>query len=253
MKRLVLALLLLAAIAPAWPHAQAQGPVTAVIRGPTAIAPSSTHPYTVTVQGGPGADGGTFEISYALQGSNLQGGDPQIARTLSNAQGTFQVNVTAPEAEGTVQLYVKATSKNETLNATKETRLSIEVFRPVDLRAFLRNQGGAAALNVTVFFYVDGALVGNMTIARIDAGAQAEVNISYIPVGLTVGRHTVRIQADLDHDGVISPERGELITQQFFYKTERSNTPAILGTITVLILILLAVVLLAIRRQRRQG
>ena len=233
-------------------RAGAQDPVAATITGPTAVAPSSTHPYEITVTGGPAADGGTFEINYALQGDNIRGGDPQIPRTLANREGRFTVNVTLPEVEGTVQLFVRAKSSNETANTTTETRLSIDVFRPIELRAFIRNHGAAAALNVTVFFYVDGRGVGNMTIGRIEAGGQAEANVTYIPVDLTPGRHALKVTADLDGDGTIEPAAGELLQSDFFYKTERSSVPAVLGTITVFILVVLVFVLLAIRRQRRE-
>ncbi|MEK6851052.1 MAG: CARDB domain-containing protein [Candidatus Thermoplasmatota archaeon] len=253
MKALALLVLLLAVLAVPLPAAEAQGPVSAVIQGPTAIAPSSTHEYTATVTGGPAEVNGTFEIQYVLQGTNLQGGDPQIARTLANREGQFRFNITAPEAEGTVQLYVKARSGGETGNETAEARYWIDVFRPVDLRATIRNNGAAAVVNVTVFFYVDGRLVGNRTVSRIDAGGTAEVNVTFIPVDLGVGRHAVRVTADLDGDGAIDANAGELLVSEFFYKSERSNTQAILGTITVFIIVVLVLVLLAIRRQRRQG
>ena len=125
--------------------------------------------------------------------------------------------------------------------------------RPVDLRATIRNNGAATALNVTVLFYVDDRTVGNMTIARIDAGGSAEANVTFIPVGLAVGRHVVKVTADLDGDGRVEQDAGELLVSEFFYKSERSNTPAILGTITVFILAVFVLVLLAIRRQRRLG
>ena len=232
---------------------QAQDPVTAVIQGPTAIAPTSIHLYEVTVTGGPAEVNGTFEIQYVLEGANLQGGDPQIARTLANREGQFSFNITAPEAEGTVQLFVRATSSGEAGNETAEARLWVDVARPVDLRATIRNNGAATALNVTVLFYVDDRTVGNMTIARIDAGGSAEANVTFIPVGLAVGRHVVKVTADLDGDGRVEPDAGELLVSEFFYKSERSNTPAILGTITVFILAVFVLVLLAIRRQRRLG
>lgn len=250
----LLAVLLAALAAPLLAaDADAQGPVTAVIQGPTAIAPTSIHPYSVTVTGGPAEVNGTFEISYVLEGERLQGGDPQIARTLANREGEFSFNVTAPEAEGTVQLVVRAKSGGEGGNETTEARLWIDVARPIDLRATIRNNGASAALNVTVIFYVDGRAVGNMTIARIDAGGTAEANVTFIPVGLAVGRHVVKVTADLDRDGTIEADAGELLMSEFFYKSERSNTPAILGTITVLILVVFVLVLLAIRRQRRLG
>lgn len=233
------------------PRASGLDPVAIVIEGPTAIGVSSTHAYTVTVTGGPGAEGGQFEIRAVLQGTNLAGADPVVDRIFSNERGVFTVNVTAPQEEASIQLYVRARSFNATTNATKETRLQIEVARPLELRATIRNTGPTAALNVTVYFYVDGRLVGNTTLARIDAGGQTDANVTYIPAGLAPGRHVVKIWADLDGDG--SEDPGELVDQDFFYRSTASNVPAILGTITVFLIVILVFVLLAIRRQRRQG
>ena len=241
----------LAAILTQLPAVDAQGPVAVVIAGPTAVAHASVHQYTITVTGGPAEDNGTFEIRFQLQGENVEGGDPTFERLLSNREGVFVANVTAPNAEGTVSLFVRAKSGGAAGNETTETSLSIDVFRPVDLRATIRNNGAATALNVTVRFYVDGTAVGSMVIARIDAGGTAEANVSYIPVGLAEGRHVVRIEADMDGDGVI--DAGEAREEDFFYKTVPSNVPAIIGTITVVLIALLVLLLLAIRRQRRQG
>jgi len=253
MRRAAVLVLLLFPLLAIMPSSDAQEPVTITIRGPDAVAPASTHPFAITVTGGPAAeDNGTFHIEYTLLGENLFGADPQLPRTQANGEGVFDVNVTAPEAEGTVLLYVKATSQGD-VNETAEARYAIGVFRPLDLRATIKNNGAAAALNVTVFFYVDDRLVGNSSIVRVDAGGEATVNITYIPVDLLPGRHTVRIQADLDGDGRFLPERGELLAYDFFYKSERTSTPAILGTLTVIILIVLLFIVLAIRRQRRLG
>ena len=248
--RILLLLVLLALLAGPTAPSRAE-PVAIVIEGPTAVAPSSIHEYSITVTGGPAAVNGTFEIRAILQGANLAGADPVVDRILSNREGKFRLNVTAPDAEGPIQLYVRARSSGEGTNETSETRLQIEVARPVELRATIRNTGPTAALNVTVYFYVDGLRVGNASIARIDAGGQADVNVTYIPVNLAPGRHVVRIEADLDGDGRIEP--GELVEQDFFYKSEPTNIPAILGTITVVMIVVLVFVLLAIRRQRRQG
>jgi len=257
MKRLLLSLALLALVAAALavPAARAE-PVAVVVSGPTAVAPSSSHPYTIKVTGGPAAavtTGATYTINYMLQGDNTVGGDPVILRTLANAKGEFVVNLTAPSSEGTVQFYVKGTSSDGSANETTETRYTIHVALPIELRATLRNNGAATATNVTVYFYVDGTLVGNTTVARLAAGAQVDVNFTYVPVGLAEGQHTVKITADLDHDGTIEPEGGELLQESFFYKSGRSVAPAIFATVTVFILVILVFVLLAIRRQRRQG
>ena len=249
---LVLLLIVLALFGSVSP-VDAQTPVTITIRGPSAVAPSSTHSYSITVAGGPAAEhGGTYQIEFILQGDNLVGASPLTSTLRSNEQGRFDENVTAPEAEGAVILYVKATSQGDE-NRTAEARYPIDVFRPVDLRATIKNNGAAAALNVTVFFFVDNVPVGNATASRIDAGGAATVNVTYIPVNLAPGRHSVRVQADLDGDGRFTVEAGELVAYDFFYKTPRTNVPAIFATLTALILLILLFLLLAIRRRRRQG
>lgn len=230
-----------------------QDPVVVVIQGPSAVAPGSLNLYTITVTGGPAADNGTFEISYVVQGDNTVGADPIVPALLSNREGRFEVNISAPEAEGRVELFVRASSIGELGNESGETRFAMDVLTPIELRTTLRNNGAAAAENVDVRFFVDGNLVGNTSVARLGPGAQTEVSITFIPVGIGIGRHTVKVEADLDGDGVISPERGELLASEFFYKSEETNLPAILGTITVFIVSILVLVLLAIRRQRRLG
>ncbi len=253
MRRLLVVALFMLALFAAFPPAEAQEPVTITIRGPSAIAPSSTQLYTITVAGGPAAEQqGTFHIEFVLQGDNLFGAAPLLPTPRANENGRFDENVTAPEVEGTVILYVKAISQGD-VNRTAEVRYPIDVFRPIDLRATIRNNGAAAALNVTVFFFVDDLPVGNASASRIDAGGVVTVNITYIPVNLAAGRHTVRVQADLDGDGKFTPERGELLAYDFFYKTPKTSWPAILATLTVIFIIVLLFVLLAIRRVRRQG
>lgn len=242
---------LLAAWTLAFVPAAAQEPVVVVIQGPSAVAPGSTSTYAITVTGGPAATNGTYEISYVVQGDNTVGADPTTPRLLSTSDGRFSVNITAPEVEGLVELYVRASSIGELGNESGETRFAIEVLTPIELRATLRNNGAAAAVDVEVRFYVDGKFVGNTSVLRLGPGEQTEVAVTFIPVGVGIGRHTVTVEADLDGDGVVSPERGELIASEFFYRSEDTNLPAILGTLTVFLVAILVLVLLAIRRQRR--
>jgi len=104
---------------------------------------------------------------------------------------------------------------------------------------------------VTVRFFVDNVAVGTKTVARIDSGKGATVTFNYLPVGLPPGTHSVRVEADLDGNGVIDSARGEVATSQLFYK----GTPGLSTGWTVLIgiAVFLPVLLLtvAVRRRRR--
>ncbi|HYS71031.1 MAG TPA: hypothetical protein VEM95_01280, partial [Thermoplasmata archaeon] len=100
MKRLLLVLVFATILGSLLVPSQAVAqPVTAVISGPSAVAPSSTNKYHIRVSGGPAAhapSGGTFTIEYEVQGDSVIGADPIQPRTLANPNGNFTVNVTAP-------------------------------------------------------------------------------------------------------------------------------------------------------------
>ena len=129
---------------------------------------------------------------------------------------------------------------------------AIAVLQPVVLSATFHNSGTTAALNVTVSWYVDKALVGTSTIAQIAANSDATVTFDYLPAGLSAGPHTVMVTADLDHDGVINQARGEVATSTLFYNQAVPPAPGwiILVGLAVFLPVLLGMVALRRRGQR---
>src|SRR3989442_6228293 len=95
-------------------------------------------------------------------------------------------------------------------------------MRPEGASARFRNDGTAAAVNVTVRFYVDGAFAGTRKIARLNPGVQVTETFNYLPSGLQPGTHQVRVEADLDGYGIIDPAKGEADLQRPFVP---SHTP----------------------------
>ena len=138
--------------------------------------------------------------------------------TASGSQTLFRVNVTAPQRDQIVTLLAKisATDGTDTVNGTAET--TIQVITPILLSATFRNSGTSAALNVTVRFYVNGALVGTSLLGRIGPGGDATASYNWLPVGLPTGSHSLRVEADLDGNGAIDPSRGEVVGTTIFYR-----------------------------------
>ncbi len=215
---LVLVLVVLAAAAAPWVAAAAE-PLLATITGPTALAPSQSASFNVTITGGP-TDNVTYSVSYYISGANTTGGSP-LSTTPGTASGNrtkFRLNVTAPTAEETISLTVNVVASpksgaGQNANAT----YTITVIRGIVLTATFHNSGSTAALNVPVLWYVDGNLVGTTVLATVAPNADATATFSYLPVGLSAGQHTVTAAADLDHDGIIDPARGEVQTSTIFY------------------------------------
>jgi len=206
------------------PGGSAQTPVTGVLSGPGALAPGGSGTFYLNVSGGPASEGaGNVSIRAYLTGTDLGGGTPleSSPHTASvNGTGPFVFNVTAPQKEQVITVVVKINSTAGARSEQTTVSRAITVITPIVLTATFRNTGGAAAMDVPVKFYVDGKIAGTTNISRIDPGGTETVKFSYLPVGLAPGAHTVRVEADLNRNGVIEPDRGEVAVVDVFYKKE---------------------------------
>ena len=248
---LVLGLLLVALLVSLAP-ASAQGPINAVLSGPAAAGVGQPASYDLSITGGPSGPA-NYTVQYYITGSDTTGGLPlpSSPASTSGARPTFKVNITAPTKEGTITLIAKVSASAGGTVENTTTERAIVIVTPIVLSTTFRNSGPTAALNVTVRFYVDDAIVGTRTIARIDAGKDAVVTFNYLPVGLQPGTHHVRIEADLDGNGVIDPARGEAFTSQLFYKGTPGLSPAWTVLIGIAVFVPVLIVTMAIRRRGR--
>jgi len=255
LRGLLLALVALAVVAAvlAAPASAAGGPLLVSVNGPTALAPGQTAFYNVTGEGGP-TENVTYTVIYYIKGTNTTGGSPlQSSPGRSSGNRTsFQVNVTAPTLEQDLTLVVTldaAAQGQPTQNVTRT--YAITVIKAFVLTATFHNDATTTALNVTVRWYVDGSLVGTSLVKQIAANADATVTFDYLPVGLAAGQHTLRVEADLDHDGMIDPSRGEVVTSTLFYSQVQAPATGwtILLGIGVFIPVFLGVVALRRRGQ----
>lgn len=194
--------------------------ITLRVDGPRALAPNQAGQYNVTILGAP-AEAVNYTVRYWITGTNLTGGKPPSNDTgLSTGVSTVHsMNITAPQAEQTITLIVQVSgnlASGSELNSTAE--IAIVVVRPIVLTATFHNGASTAALNVTVRIRVDDALVGTTKIARIGANADASLTYNYLPVGLQPGEHSVRMEADLNGNGIIESSLGEVVLSDFFYE-----------------------------------
>src|SRR2546427_1587335 len=210
--------------------AAAQGPIFGTITGPPALAPSQVSAYNLTINGGP-TGAVTYPVGWPLNG----GGLPTAASptTTTGNRTTFTLNVTAPPTEGTVTLVVQVASLAGSTYENTTAEKAISIITPIVLSATFRNDGTTAAVNVTVRFYVDGALAGTRKIARLNPGAQVTETFAYLPSGLQPGTHQVRVEADLDRNGIIDPAKGEAVATSLFYRRTAPLSTAWTGLIRV--------------------
>ncbi|OGS47681.1 MAG: hypothetical protein A3K66_05405 [Euryarchaeota archaeon RBG_16_67_27] len=221
MRRGILALALLAALAAlAFAPPAAGQEVFTDIRGPAALSPGQVGQFNVSISGGPAGPDVNYTLEFYITGTDTTGGAPTSASPghASGSQALHTINVTAPQVDQTVTLIVKISAKRGSITENATVEKAIVIVTPIVLSATFVNGSPTAAVNVTVRFYVDDALVGTQTLARIAGNGQATASFSYLPANLAAGTHRVRIEADIDRNGAIDPARGELATSELFIR-----------------------------------
>lgn len=254
MRRLavVLAMLLTLFVVPC--HASAQTPIAVSLEGPTALNPGQTASYFVNISGGPAEINGTYSVTWWVDASDTTGATPLAGAPgtqSSSTNNSFRVNVTVPTHEGDVTLVFQATSGNGTANSTAKRTMIVHVLAPIVLTAAFANSGGAAAVNITVSFYVDDRFVGSKVISRINPGERGTATLNWIPVGMGSGQHTVKLTADLNNNGQIEPSSGEVAVYELFYKTGGEPAPGYLVILAIVICLAGILLLLAFKRRMK--
>src|SRR6266581_2428095 len=179
-------------------------------------------------------------------------GPPALSPTTTTGnRTTFTLNVTAPPTEGTVTLVVQVASLAGSTYENTTAEKAISIITPIVLSATFRNDGTTAAVNVTVRFYVDGALAGTRKIARLNPGAQVTETFNYLPSGLQPGTHQVRVEADLDGNGIIDPAKGEAVATSLFYRGTAPLSTAWTVLIGIGVFVPVMLLTIALRRRKR--
>jgi len=255
--RHILAFLVLAALVglvlPPGTYAAEPPPLLVTLSGPPALAPGGRAAYNVTIGGGPTGIPVNYTVVYYFTGANVTDASPTKTAPgrASGNQTRFSLNVTAPKQEQTLTLHAEVSAQSATFGTQSTTaEIPVVVVAPITLQATFHNAAATVATNVTVRFYIDNALVGTSKIASIPANGDGTATFQYLPVGLAEGQHSVRVEADLDGNGIIDASRGEVVVSEIFY---RGVTPLSTGWVILIGLAVFAPTLLATIALRRRS
>lgn len=224
MKRVVLALLIMSSLLVLVPSAASQD-VIVDVEGPRIMPIGGNAQFNITAAGGPGEQGGSYNISAFLLADNLTGADPSPGNVFLNltTEPHWEIDVTVPYAAQTVTFVVNVTSSLENETDYKLVKTKIRVVGPIVLSAEIFNPLEYELKGVPVDFYVrkpsgtEDRLVGSSTIESIAPGESEYASFDWIIADPEQGQYTLTVVVDLDRDGTIDENAGDSVAISHFY------------------------------------
>ncbi len=218
----------------------AYSPITISVEVATAAEKSAIIPCTITIVGGPAADGlGNYSYKAELLADNKTG-SLVSPTTGTSPSGEFGLNITLPGyGPQTITLKVNVTSKNSATgdSVSKVHEVVIKVIDPIILRVTVHNTGVVDAKNVTAKFYADGILL-NTQIFNVSAGSSKVIRQNWTWVNVANGEHVVTVMID-DPNGIVEFSDGNNVYSMTVYIGEQGNPIGAVLTIGVIAMSLL--------------
>lgn len=223
------------------------------ITGPDVLGVGEQGDYILTIMGGPAEEGGEWNYTAYLIGTNLTGASPIYSSpaTETSTNNTFVVKITAPTVVQNIKLFVNASSTKDNQTMWKEETYEIKVVEPIAISATIQNTGEVDIQNAEVKFYVDGKYIGHEIIDYLKANGSANVTHNWVVKSLSQGKHIVEITVDLNGDGIIGD--GDAIITQIFYKSgEKTDYTWIVYIVIIPVIIFLLLILVGRRSKIRK-
>lgn len=184
------------------------------LHGPSVIGTLNSAEYSATVID---PENRPWEYSVWITAANDSGASPlkelPMNGTLNPGNDTILFNITAMQNAGELKIHVNCTSGI----LYYEKVQPITVVSPIIFNVKLNNPSNVVINNATVQFLVDGDEIDFQTIGTIPARQETTVTSEWISNDKEPGWHDSRILVDLDGDGTINTEVGDMIVEDHFY------------------------------------
>lgn len=226
-------------------------PLYVVVNGPTLVAISETHSYSILALGGHGADpSGNYSFTARVLGPKVSDATVSPGNGVSKV-GTFLINLTAPSQTQDIRLEVNVTGYSA-LGSDKLTKeVTIKVVRPIVLTAKVVNSGSAALTGVPIVFYVDDAKVFNTTFSLAAKGSRTI--IYNLTAELASGQHLVRVELDPSNQFARFEGGGSVFTKTIYFNgPDYGSTDAILILLLAMLMFVTYVIYKRPKRKRKK-
>jgi len=181
----------------------------------------------------------TWNYKIYIMADNTTGATPlkdsPLNGTFTPDNKTISFDITAQQRQGELEIHINCTSGAYYFEKVQK----IIVVNPISLKAKVTNQSPVEIKNATVQFYVDGTHIDTQTINSIGANQSVDVESEWISLHKEPGWHDSRIVVDINGDGVIDTNSGDIIIDNRFYIEGESSWL----TIAIILVGLLALVI----------
>ncbi len=210
---LLLSILILQVVPPVIAQTNATS-VRVELKGPPVLGIQNQGEYSATIYD---PDNRAWEYTIWITASNDTGASPleelPLNGTLNAGNESFLFNITAMQKPGELEIHVNCTSGN----LYYEKIQPIIVVAPIVFNIEINNPTNVVVKNATVQFFVDGIEIDHQTIHTIPARQGTTVTSEWISADKEPGWHDSRILVDINGDGVIDKNVGDMVIEDQFY------------------------------------
>jgi hypothetical protein len=184
------------------------------LNGPSVIGVLNQAEYSATVID---PENRGWDYTIWITASNDSGAYPlkelPLNGTLNPGNDSFLFNITAMQRSGELEIHVNCTSGS----LYYETIQPITVVTPIIFNVDINNPTNIVVQNATVKFLVDGIEIDNQVIDSVPARQRTTVTTEWISADKEPGWHDSTILVDLNGDGIIDKDVGDMIVKDTFY------------------------------------
>ena len=210
---MLLSVLVLQLVPPAIAETNATN-IRVELHGPSVIGTLNQAEYSATVID---PDNRAWEYSIWITAANDSGASPlkelPANGTLNPGNSTFLFNITATHRPGELEIHVNCTSGTLYYDKVQP----ITVVTPIIFNVKLNNPSNVVINNATVQFFVDDTEIDFQTIGTIPAMQDTTVTSEWVSTDKEPGWHDSKILVDLNGDGIINTDIGDMIVEDRFY------------------------------------
>ncbi len=217
------------------------------VEGPTEVATNTTVHYKVTLS----SIFDVYRSTLIIAGQNLSGAKPTDQISKVSYVGTFDFEVKTPKEPQRIYLDFRVFG---TINATGKTKvfekkLVVDVKNPYVIHGTIKNIENYTIRNVTIYFYVDGKCIGNITIDKINANSTKSFTYNWIP-DVGKGEHTLEMRV-LNNGVLFSNNKNSYSIKIYIGKQQSYEWILYGGIITLSIAMTLYIIVFIGRRKRK--